>query len=129
MREFVTWIYILNYFNFIKKLFYLKNFDWIILLLSFPHLYSFNFLNIFFIELFHCITGYFSIYFSFYLFISLNFIYLFFYYPPHFLYNIFYPYHFVSPFIFHLSLTYFFNFYLTFFIPSPIHLTQKLQLF
>ena len=82
-------IYLKN-FNFIKKLFYLNNFDWIILLLSFPPLYSFNFLNIFFIKLFLCITGYFSNYFSFYSFISLNFIYLFFYFPPHFFYNIFY---------------------------------------
>ena len=91
-------------------------------LIIFPPLYSFNFLSIFFIELFLCITGYFYKYFSIYSFISLNFIYLFFYFPPPIFIQYFLPYHFVSPFTFHLSLTYFFKFYLTFFfysIPNP----------
>ena len=90
-------------------------------LIIFPPLYSFNFLNIFFIELFLSITGYFYKYFSLNCFISLNFIYLFFLFPSPFFIQYFLPYHFVSPFTFHLSLTYFFKFYLNFFysIPNP----------
>jgi len=113
-------IYLKN-FNFIKKLFYLKNFDWIILLLSFPHLYSFNFLYTYFYWIISLYNGIlFQLLFILF-FYFLKFYLLIFLFPSPFFIQYFLPYHFVSPFIFHLSLTYFFKFYLNFFysIPNP----------
>ena len=119
MRKIVTWIYFIYNFNFIKKLFYLKNFDWIILLLSFPPLYSFNFLNTFFIELFLLYNGVFLqiLFLSFFYFLKFYLL-IFLFLTPFFI-QYFLPYHFVSPFIFHLSLTHFFKFLFNFFYSNP----------
>ena len=117
MREIITWIYFKYNFNF--KIFYLKNFDWIILLLSFPPIYFFNFLNTFFLLNFSLYNGIlFQLLFILF-FYFLNFYILIFLFSSPFFIQYFYPYHYVSPFTFHLSLTYFFKFLFNFFYSNP----------
>ena len=98
-------------------------------LIIFPPLYFFNFLNIFFYWIISLYNGIlFQLLFILF-FYFLKFYLLIFLFPSPFFIQYFLPYHFVSPFIFHPTLTYFLNFYLTFFIPTPIHLTPKIKLF